>query len=845
MALSLSDEINHITLAHKNSEIKFKCTKCGKIYRTKHGALCHIPKCPGPKIIGSTTVLTCITCGKRFKSRIGLSQHQRHEHPLIRNEARKEKENRPQPKGFGHTWMREEIELMHKLEVRLLGERNVVKKMCEYLPNKTNKQIRDKRKEKTYREEISNRFGINLCDRTSITMGGDGRNLTLQEGLGTIGNQDDPSFSGISSVPNVLSVSSVPGAPSGHGVSSVPGASSVSSGSSGSSVPGGSSVSSVPGDSSVSSIPRVASTSTVLDVINETRPNLPAPIILITDYSRTPSCEEVDWRNCFLQTELDARLPNKEIPNEANFIIDMLKQAIFYAKGEDGQVPQTHIDYIYTQVYGYIKGKNLDKTEQSNKRNRRKVRSARRKFKKYQYARTQDLYKKNPGLVARHIRNNIEWMDSTDIKPSEEEISNMFGELWGKTNPIRQPFKGEPDDNTENWDLMDVIPDITTKEIAAGINRMKQDTAAGPDGILKKHVTPPMTQEILRLFYCLITACGLQPSMWKEHRTKLLLKQGKDPARAENYRPVTIGSILSRVYWGILDRKIRARIHFTPRQKGFVYEAGCFNDVHILCEIIKLAKARTGLVAVQLDIAKAFDMIPHEAIEDALTRKGIPKYLTQMIRGSYNEIKTTISGGAVRVPMKIKRGVKQGDPLSPFIFNAILEPLILELENMGGFPVNHECSVSTLAFADDIFLLAPDTGKAKELLSRTESYLEDLNMKISAEKCTAFRFRTLKDSWYLEDPMLETVGGKKIPYADADTNIRYIGGKISPWKGLTVEGIEEDFRTTLKRVETAALKPHQKTNLISDYIVPQFIYALVLALVPVTTIRRLDQELRR
>jgi hypothetical protein len=57
---------------------------------------------------------------------------------------------------------------------------------------------------------------------------------------------------------------------------------------------------------------------------------------------------------------------------------------------------------------------------------------------------------------------------------------------------------------------------------------MKQDSAAGPDGILKKHVTPPITQEILRLFYCLITACGVQPSMWKEHRTTLLLKQGKD-----------------------------------------------------------------------------------------------------------------------------------------------------------------------------------------------------------------------------------------------------------------------------------------------------------------------------
>jgi hypothetical protein len=64
-----------------------------------------------------------------------------------------------------------------------------------------------------------------------------------------------------------------------------------------------------------------------------------------------------------------------------------------------------------------------------------------------------------------------------------------------------------------------------------------------------------------------------------------LLKQEKDPGRAENYRPVTIGSLLSPLYWEIVDQKLRAQVSFTPQQKGFVSEAGCFSDVHILKEI--------------------------------------------------------------------------------------------------------------------------------------------------------------------------------------------------------------------------------------------------------------------
>jgi hypothetical protein len=143
MALSLNDEINHIALVHKMSLTKFKCTKCNKKYISKQGAVCHIPKCTGPKNIEGNT-LTCSLCGKTFKSKSGLAQHERHEHPFTRNEARRALASKSKPKGFGHTWSKDEIELMHKLEIQLMGEKRIANKMSEYLPNKTNKQIRDK-----------------------------------------------------------------------------------------------------------------------------------------------------------------------------------------------------------------------------------------------------------------------------------------------------------------------------------------------------------------------------------------------------------------------------------------------------------------------------------------------------------------------------------------------------------------------------------------------------------------------------------------------------------------------------------------------------------------------------
>jgi hypothetical protein len=46
--------------------------------------------------------------------------------------------------------------------------------------------------------------------------------------------------------------------------------------------------------------------------------------------------------------------------------------------------------------------------------------------------------------------------------------------------------------------------------------------------------------------------------------------QGKDITNIKNYRPITISSILSRVYWVIVDRKLRTHVQFTPRHSWYL-----------------------------------------------------------------------------------------------------------------------------------------------------------------------------------------------------------------------------------------------------------------------------------
>ena len=205
------------------------------------------------------------------------------------------------------------------------------------------------------------------------------------------------------------------------------------------------------------------------------------------------------------------------------------------------------------------------------------------------------------------------------------------------------------------------------------------------------------------------------------------------------------------MYWGIIDQRLRANTNFSQRQKGFVSEPGCFNNIHALNEILRLAKSRQGLVLIQLDISKAFDTIPHKAIDPALRRLGIPSTLRSSIINSYVSINTNIEYKGSRVEVQLRRGVKQGDPLSPFLFNTIMNPLLDQLEEMRGYKINESQSISSLAFADDLILVADNMEKAQLLLTTTEKYLENMGMKIASKKCTSLQVQTTKDSWYISN----------------------------------------------------------------------------------------------
>lgn len=97
---------------------------------------------------------------------------------------------------------------------------------------------------------------------------------------------------------------------------------------------------------------------------------------------------------------------------------------------------------------------------------------------------------------------------------------------------------------------------------------------------------------------------------------------------------------------------------------------GTAADILTIRHLIDRARAnREELNLAFVDITKAFDTIPHEAIRNVLGRHGIPSSVINIIKSMYENAFTQVSVGRMKQTERqwIRRGIKQGCPLSPLL----------------------------------------------------------------------------------------------------------------------------------------------------------------------------------
>ena len=198
-----------------------------------------------------------------------------------------------------------------------------------------------------------------------------------------------------------------------------------------------------------------------------------------------------------------------------------------------------------------------------------------------------------------------------------------------------------------------------------------------------------------------------------------------------------------RLLHRILAKCILNVVNLNNRQKAFIAADGCAENTFLLDYIVGDArKHHKKLSIVGIDLAKGFNSVPIHSIHRALRRHNIDQALRTYIIDAYSNATTTISCGQTTTSgIKLLRGVKQGDPLSPILFNLILDELLDSLPSHIGVKVG-ESSINSLAFADDLILTSETPTGMGHLISLTKDFFNKRNMSINVKKCFSMRMTT-------------------------------------------------------------------------------------------------------
>ena len=134
-----------------------------------------------------------------------------------------------------------------------------------------------------------------------------------------------------------------------------------------------------------------------------------------------------------------------------------------------------------------------------------------------------------------------------------------------------------------------------------------------------------------------------------------------------------------------------------------------------------------------IDLEKAFDRMQLEDVTQLLYDRQVPQNIIKTIENIYqaNTIQARIIGKLTQ-KIEVNNGIRQGDSLSPLLFN-IMDELIIQVRKLKGYKMGDR-EIKILCYADDVVLIAESEDELQRLLHQFNTTTKKFKMNISVTR---------------------------------------------------------------------------------------------------------------
>ena len=352
----------------------------------------------------------------------------------------------------------------------------------------------------------------------------------------------------------------------------------------------------------------------------------------------------------------------------------------------------------------------------------------------------------------------------------------------------------------------DLVKPITQAEITTVIQKSKTGKSPGSDGFTNeffKCFSSVLLPILCRVFNDILQT-GKWPDTWNSAIITVIPKEGKDLTNCSSYRPISLLNVDQKIFTSIIANRLSYILPdiINLDQTGFVKDRLLSDNVRRTLNIIdQTVIMKQQMLTLTLDAEKAFDRVSWPFVFGVCEKFGFHKTFIKLMEGMYKKPNARVRvNGMLSKTFMLKRGVKQGDPISPQIFNLCIEPLaehIRENNKIKGVTLKSE-EHKLAMYADDIIVYLTDIYKSLPgLLDEIRKYGSMSGYKLNLNKTEAM-----------------LVGGNLEPDFKKQFNIKWDQNKVKYLGVIIPNNLKELYHCNYEPLENAVKQDFSRWKII-------------------------------